>query len=160
MQYGAVTRVFLQTRPRFWRAQGNNGFANTDLTMEIWDPTHNLETQRGILMAYIYEARARVVQAMDPEDRLRYFLKVAEKIHPGIGEHFEGGASWAWHEDPWQRGAYPFLYKGQMKRFLPHVATAEGRIHMAGDAASDYPAWMQGALTAGLRAAREVNEVE
>lgn len=158
MEYGAVTRVYLQSRQRFWRAQGNNGFANTDLAMEIWDPTHDLETRRGIIMAYMYEGRARAVQAMDGEARVRYFLELTEKVHPGMREDFEGGTSWAWHEDPWQRGAYPVLRKGDMKRFLPHITMPEGRIHMAGDVASDYPGWMQGALTAGLRAAQAISE--
>jgi monoamine oxidase len=156
MEYGAVTRVYLQMRERYWRAQGNNGFVHNDLALEIWDPTHDLATQRGILMSYCYEDRARAVQAMAGEERIRWMLDLAETVHPGAREHFEGGTSWVWHEDPWQRGAYPVFRRGQLRRFAGHIATAEGRIHMAGDATSDYPGWMQGALLSGLRAAKEI----
>ncbi|MEE3136081.1 MAG: FAD-dependent oxidoreductase, partial [Candidatus Neomarinimicrobiota bacterium] len=35
---------------------------------------------------------------------------------------------------------------------------AEGRIHFAGEHASEYHGWMQGALVSGLRAAKEMHE--
>ena len=102
--------------------------------------------------------RRRGLAAAAPDARIRYFLVLAERIHPGVSEHFEGGTSWVWHDDPWQKGAYAVLRRDEMERFLPHVATPEGRIHIAGDAASDYPGWMQGGLTAGLRAAQAIND--
>ena len=39
-----------------------------------------------------------------------------------------------------------------------HIGLAEGRIHFAGEHASDHHGWMQGALFSGLRAATEINE--
>jgi monoamine oxidase len=44
-----------------------------------------------------------------------------------------------------------------MQTLYPLLATPEGRIHFAGEATSALPAWMQGALESGLRAASEVN---
>jgi monoamine oxidase len=41
---------------------------------------------------------------------------------------------------------------------LRHTGTPEGRVHFAGEHASPWPGWIQGALHSGLRAAREVNE--
>jgi monoamine oxidase len=40
---------------------------------------------------------------------------------------------------------------------MPHIATPEGRIHFAGDHTSPSPAWMEGAIESGHRAAEEVN---
>jgi monoamine oxidase len=45
-----------------------------------------------------------------------------------------------------------------MVKQLPHIATPEGRVHFAGEHASSWPGWMQGALESGNRAAREVND--
>jgi monoamine oxidase len=39
-----------------------------------------------------------------------------------------------------------------------YIGKPEGRIHFAGEHASDYHGWMQGALVSGLRAAREIHE--
>jgi monoamine oxidase len=39
-----------------------------------------------------------------------------------------------------------------------HIGAAEDRIHFAGEHASDYHGWMQGALVSGLRAATEIHE--
>jgi monoamine oxidase len=39
-----------------------------------------------------------------------------------------------------------------------HIGLAEGRIHFAGEHASDDHGWMQGALFSGIRAAAEINE--
>jgi len=44
-----------------------------------------------------------------------------------------------------------FLY------LLPHLYGAEGRIHFAGEHASAYHGWIQGAIESGNRAAKEVN---
>jgi monoamine oxidase len=74
-----------------------------------------------------------------------------------MAENFEGGASKAWEEDPWARGAYTSLGVGQMFGLMPHVARPEGRIYFAGEHASAWHGWMQGALESGNRAAREIN---
>jgi monoamine oxidase len=38
-RYDAVSRVYLQTRSRFWEKNGLNGFAFTHGAVEIWQPT-------------------------------------------------------------------------------------------------------------------------
>jgi monoamine oxidase len=37
---GPVSRVYAQSKNRFWEADGRNGFASVDQAMEIWSPTH------------------------------------------------------------------------------------------------------------------------
>ncbi len=51
----------------------------------------------------------------------------------GVKRHLERGASYAWDADPWSRGDYAWFRPGQVRRFLPHLATPEGRVHFAGD---------------------------
>lgn len=156
MQYGAVTRVYLQSRRRFWQDDGLNGYATPDLPMEIWSPTLTQPGTRGIVMSYIYEEMARKVAALSPEARIEDFLQLAEKIFPGMRENFEGGTSYSWDQDPFQLGAYAVFKKGELLKFLPEARRAEGRLHFAGEHTSPWPGWMQGALFSGLRAASEV----
>jgi monoamine oxidase len=157
LPYGSVTRVYLQSRRRFWEANGCNGFAQPlDLPMEIWNPSHDQPGTRGLQLGYLYEAAAREVGAMLEPNRIVYFLDLMDKVFPGARQHFEGGASFSWAEQPFQRGAYSVYQKGDYDKHSPHVGQAEGRVHFCGEHTSPWPGWMQGALYSGLRAAREV----
>lgn len=158
MEYGAVTRVYLQSRRRYWEGDGLNGYATPDLPMEIWSPTFTQPGTRGIVMSYIYEDMARKVAAMSPQARIEDLLQLTEKIFPGMRENFEGGTSYSWDQDPFQRGAYALFKKGDLLKFEPEARRAEGRLHFAGEHTSPWSGWMQGALYSGLRAANEVCE--
>jgi monoamine oxidase len=156
MTYGAVSRVFLQTRTKFWRKEGNTGFATVDRAMEIWNPTWNQSGRRGLLMAYAYEHLAREIAAQAPSDRVTAMLDYFDQVHPGAKDNFEVGASWVWDEQPFTKGAYCVYQPGEMNTILPAAMRPEKRILFAGEHCSSHPAWMQGALESGLRAAEMI----
>lgn len=157
MTYGSVTRVFLQARRRFWEKDGCNGFGLLDQPMEIWNASYDQPGTRGILLSYIYEDLAKRVGSMNPDERMRYALDVMERVHPGMRKNFEGGTTLDWDQEPYARGAYLELMPGDFAELMPHVGTPEGRIYFAGEHASPWPGWMQGALWSGLKAAREIS---
>jgi monoamine oxidase len=176
--YESATRVFLQARGLRWRGDGLSGFGFSDHPEAIWRPTFNQSIRqmanrqmasgqmasgqmggRDILVSYLSGAQARRVAAMNKDERITSTLDRFEKIFPGLHENFEGGASFCWDEDEWARGAYSILKPQEMFSLLPHVARPEGRVHFAGEHASAWPGWMQGALESGNRAAKEINAV-
>ncbi|MGH9531932.1 MAG: flavin monoamine oxidase family protein [Terriglobales bacterium] len=157
LTYFSVSRVYLQTRTRFWEADGLNGFATTDHPMEIWSPAYGEESPRGLLMSYMYEHLARRVAAMNPGERVNFGVEEMGKVFPGLREQCETGTSWCWDEHPWSRGALCLFTPGNFAHF-PHIVKPEGRVHFAGEHTSPWPGWMQGAIYSGVRAAREVNE--
>ncbi len=160
LAYTSVSRVFVQTRERFWTRDGLTGNAATDLpVMGVYHKTMNQPGPRGILESYTAGPRARQVAAMDDGERLAATLDGMEKVYPGIREHAEGGSAKCWDEDEWARGAYTWLAPGQLGAGSPlrQAGRAEGRIHFAGEHASSAPGWMQGALEAGNRVAREIH---
>jgi monoamine oxidase len=154
---GPVARVFIQTRRRFWEAQGLNGFATVDQPMELWSPTFNQPGQRGILMSYIYEKEAREYSALPPRTQIERMLELFEKVHPGTRENFETATTWSWLNERYSRGAYTVTRANEFGR-LAHAGTPEGRLHFAGEHTSPWTGWIQGALHSGLRTAKEVNE--
>jgi monoamine oxidase len=158
LRYGSVTRVILQTRTRFWARQGLNGFALVDRPMEVWSPSFDQPGTRGLLTAYTYERLAREIGSMPEAERIRSTASYLNEVHPGLTEELEGGVSTCWDEEPFARGAFPLFDPGELSTLPALIRRSEGRIHFAGDHASPYPGWMQGALMAGLAAAREVNE--
>jgi monoamine oxidase len=159
LQYTSVARVYVQFKKRFWLEQGWSGTAATDLPiMSVYQRTPNLPGVRGILESYTTGPGARSITAMSEAERLRFVVQNMSVINPSVSENFEGGASKCWDADPWNRGAYAWFKPGEMTALLPHIARPEGRVHFAGEHASAWPGWMQGALESGNRAAREVNE--
>jgi monoamine oxidase len=157
--YTSVTRVYLQTKKRLWLDEGLTGQALTNLPiMSIYNRTPNQPVTRGILESYTAGAQARRLAAMNESERIRSTLEQMVQVHPALGENFERGTSKCWDEDQWTRGAYAWFKPGQMSSLLPPIARPEGRVHFAGEHASAWPGWMQGALESGHRAAREIND--
>jgi monoamine oxidase len=159
LPYLSASKIFLQTKKRFWVGEGLSGFATTDLPIgQVWDTTYKQPGARGILQAFPVSLHSRRVTAMPEKDRISFALEQVEAIYPGARENFEGGASKCWDEDEWARGASAYYKPGQFGSLLPHVARPEGRIHFAGEHTSVWiDGWMQGALESGDRVAREVN---
>jgi monoamine oxidase len=160
LPYHSVSKIFLQSRTKFWVEDGLSGFATTDLPIrEIWDMTYMQPGTRGILQAYPMSLHSRRVTAMSEPERLSLTLEQVERIYPGMRESFEGGISKCWDTDEWARGATSFYKPGQISSLLPHVARPERRVYFAGEHTSVWiDGWMQGAIESGLRVAKEVND--
>ena len=95
-----------------------------------------------------------------PHERIEQAIENVAEIHPQIINEFEVGASHMWHDDPYAGGAFALFDPGQQLLLYDDIIKPEGRIHFAGEHASDYHAWIQGAFESGLRAAREVHEAK
>jgi monoamine oxidase len=154
LEYASVSRAYLQTKRRFWEEKKLNGFALTNNGVEIWHPTHSQPGQRGILMTYVRGEQSHPITQMKPDERVASALKEMEKIHPGVRQYLEGGASKCWDEDEWSRGAWAIMNPLDMIQ----MAQPEGRVHFAGEHLSLWPSWMQGALASGNSAAKQINE--
>lgn len=161
LEYVSCARVFLQMKRKFWLDDSLDGFGVTDIPIsEIWDMTSSQQGPGGILLGYMTGEHAREICSLDKDARIRTVVDQAEKIYPGTRNHFERGHSVCWDEDPWARGAWALFKPGQMTSLLEQISKPDGRIHFAGDHTSTLPGWMQGALSSGLRAAREILEAK
>ncbi|HEV8426795.1 MAG TPA: FAD-dependent oxidoreductase [Pyrinomonadaceae bacterium] len=153
-RYDAVSRVYLQTRNRFFEAKGLNGFAFTSGAIEIWQPTWNQPGPRGILMTYARPGEAEKITKLKENDRVATTLNQLDGIFAGLRENFERGATKCWMDDEWSRGAWAFV---GLSNFFTAVSS-DDRIHFAGEHLSAWSSWMQGALSSGLRAVKEIDE--
>ena len=153
-QYDAVSRVYLQTRNRYWEDKGLSGFAFTKGNIEIWQPTWSQPGPRGILMTYARPGEAEKITKLKEKDRIAVTFKQLDGIFGGLREPFERGATKCWTEDEWSRGAWAMV---GLSDFFTAVSP-EGRIHFAGEHLSPWVSWIQGALSSGLRAVKEIEE--
>lgn len=154
LEYASVSRVYLQSKNRFWESKGLSGFAFTNDAVEIWQPTWNQPGPRGILMTYNRPGQAERIAAMKDGERISSTLEQLDKMFPSLRENFEGGATKCWIEDEWARGAWSFVGP----RDFVSAASPEGRIHFAGEHLSPWFSWIQGALDSAQRAVKEINE--
>jgi len=114
----------------------------------------------GHLCLLIGGTEAEDLDNMDPSERQEMLLlRLAEHL----GEQVLTPTDWhekSWHLDPHAGGGYLALPTcGASEPDLPLAAQAIGRLHWAGtETASDHPGYLDGAIEAGERAAREVAE--
>jgi monoamine oxidase len=155
LQLTSVARIFLQTRTRFWEAQGLSGLLLTDRPWSVFPHAPDPASRRGILESYAAGVEARRITKVR-ESPLLLAVREAAAVFPELPDQFEGGAAKLWDEDEWAGGAYTWFKPGQMRSLLPVIGRTEGRLLFAGEHTSDYPGWMQGALASGVRVAREV----
>ena len=154
LDYGNVSRVYLQTKKRSWEEAGLSGFGLTKESVEVWQPTWNQPGQRGIVMTYARPGTAEPIAAMKESERITSTVKQLDSFLPGVRENFESGTSKCWNEDEWARGAWAFAGVGNLLLF----AQPEGRIHFAGEHLSLLPSWMQGALSSSTQAIKQIHE--
>jgi monoamine oxidase len=157
-RYAPSTRVYMQFQNRFWENESLNGWGNSDIPEEIWQPTWDLAGSTGIIMSYLRWTPAEEMDALSEEERINYILSRWENIFPGAASSLQSGMSQSWAEEEWSKGAWASPTGSQDAALANHIGLAEDRIHFAGEHASDDHGWMQGALFSGLRAAAEINE--
>jgi monoamine oxidase len=155
LTYGPVVRATYQVSRRYWEDEGLNGFGSSDKDFEVWHPTYGKPGKRGLLQAYIYEDYARHLDALNEAERTEQLIAAMDEVHPGLRQNLETVITKSWANDPWERGAFVVYHPGQ-QQWYPAICKREGRVWFAGEHASPWPGWMQGAIVSGIRVAREI----
>lgn len=162
LHYDASAKILFQCKRRFWEEDDGifGGGTLTDLPIRnLYYPDHGRETGRGVILAsYTWSEDAQRWGSLKPDDRIVQALDDVAEIHPQITKEFEVGASWMWHDDEFAGGAFALFDPGQQTLLQDEIVKPEGRIHFAGEHASLYHAWIQGAFESGLRAAIAIHQ--
>lgn len=152
VKYDSASRIFLQTRKKFWLEKGLNGFAIGDNYGEVWDASFGQNTTRGILQAYLRGDISENLRSLPKDERLPATSRKLEEFLPGLRENYETGVAKCWSEDPFVLGAW--AHPDFEEIFT--IQKPENRIFFAGEHASFNPSWMQGALESAFRVVQEI----
>jgi monoamine oxidase len=159
VSYGAVTKVLIEYRKRFWHAQGWNGRLSTDRgIVYTWDATSHVQGEHGIITAYTGGGSGARLSALPDEERIKSAVAVIEQIFPGSSELIENTATMAWVNEPFTRCSYMALAPGQVTAHWQTLFRPAGRLFFAGEHATRYQGYMEGAVESGQRAAKQIME--
>jgi len=157
ISYGAVTKVLIEYRKRFWDEIGWNGRLATDAPIVYtWHATSHVEDEHGIITAYTGGDNARKLSALSDEERIRVAVAEIEKLFPGSSDLVENTATVSWLNEPYTRGAYMALAPGEVTAHWKTLFEPVGRLFFAGEHATPIQGYMEGAVESGQRAAQMI----
>lgn len=155
-EMGAVYKAIAVYPTPFWRRQASGEVLVLDRPgCAVYDTS--TPEGPGHLCLLVGGPEARALDAMSPSGRRDLLLG---RLATVLGSEVVDPADWhekSWHTDPTVGGGYsavPVLGSGVD---LPLDADPIGRVHLAAtETAAEHPGYIEGAIEAGERAAREV----
>lgn len=162
--YAGAVKIGLQFKRRFWEEDSAiyGGISYTDLPIRqiAYPNTGYNRTGRGVLLgAYLFDgANAYEFSAMSPAERVARAVEFGSEIHPQYRSEFENGVAVAWHRVPFTLGCSGDWSEDARKEHYTDLCQIDGRIVLAGEHASELPAWQEGAILSSLDAIRRLHE--
>lgn len=97
---------------------------------------------------------------MSKDEQITTALKIMASI-PGdvVYQTFVTGVVHNWALDPFAAGAFTMFKPLQETGIGSYIEKPEGRVHFAGEHASDYHGWIQGAIQSAVRVASAINSI-
>lgn len=157
ISYGAVTKVMVEYRRRFWHDFGWNGRLYTDAPVVLtWDATSHVEGEHGILTAYTGGGPGRAFSNLSDAERIGTVVKFIDSVFPGSAELVETTKTIAWVNETYSRCSYMALSPNQLTAHWNTLLAPTGRLYFAGEHATVNQGFMEGAVESGGRAARKI----
>lgn len=157
LSYGSVTKVMIEYRKRFWLDHGWNGRLNTDLPIVFtWDATSHLEGEHGILTAYTGGDPGAQLTRLSDAERIQTAVSAIERIFPGSSDLIEKAQTIAWGNEAFTLGSYMAYAPNEMTAHWQTLFFPAGRLYFAGEHATIYQGFMEGAVESGHRAAKHI----
>jgi monoamine oxidase len=126
--------------------------------VQTWDATSHLKGEHGITTAYTGGEPGVKLSTLSDEERIKLAVSVIEKVFPGSADLVENTATIAWINEPFTRGSYMALAPGQVTAHWQTLFSPSGRLFFAGEHATIYQGFMEGAVESGQRAAKNIME--
>jgi monoamine oxidase len=162
--YAASVKIGLQFKRRFWEEDEAiyGGISYTDLPIrQIAYPNagYNRAGKGVLLGAYLFNgANAFEFTAMQPAERVARAVEFGAAIHPQYTDEFENGVAVAWHRVPFTLGCSGDWSDEARAAHYDDLCQIDGRIVLAGEHASQLPAWQEGAILSALDAVARLHE--
>ena len=162
MPMGAVIKCHAVYDTPFWRENGLNGRAKSDVgPCKLTTDNSPPDGEAGVLTGFILGRDAREWGRRPADGRRQTVLECFARY---FGEEASTPLSYEeldWSEEPYSRGGYAGSpVPGALLDYGPMLREPFGRIHWAGaETSSEWSGYMEGAIRSGERAAKAVFNV-
>lgn len=156
---GASVKSQLQFDSRLWDQLGCNGEIRlrSDLFETSWDVTRAQAGATGIFNFWSGGSQAFADGQLDYQVLARKLLAGAEPILPGLGNLWNGLASFdVWKKNPWSLGSYSFYGPGYQTSIVGIEKEPEGNCFFAGEHTWSENGYLNAGVASGDRAAAQV----
>jgi monoamine oxidase len=161
--YAASVKVGLEFKRRFWEQDdaiyGGVSYTNLPITNISYPSTKFCDKGKGVLLgAYVWGANAFEFTSLTPEERVKKAVEYGKKIHPQYADEFDNGISVGWHQVPWTQGCYGMWTEASREEHYENLCQIDGRLVLAGEHASNLPAWQEGAISSAHDAIKRLHQ--
>jgi monoamine oxidase len=157
--YTDSTRLYTQFSERFWLNENLNGWGDTNWPEEVWQPTWDSGESSGIIQSYLRSSAASELDSFDMAQQIESVHARWQHVFPQLEEFVVTNHLHSWQKEIWTGSAYASPTLLQNTALASHIGLMEGRIHFAGEHASQFHGWIQGAIESGIRAASEIHNI-
>ncbi len=161
--YVPAVKIGLEMKRRFWEEDEAiyGGITTTDLPIRnIGYPCagYGGKGPAVLLGTYaIFNAFAFEFGSLPPEERIAKALEWGAQIHPQYKQEFASGVAVAWQRNPATLGCFANWSEAARKAHYRDLCALDGRIVLAGEHASNLPAWQEGAVLSALDAVQRLH---
>lgn len=157
-QMGSNVKFLMRVRSRFWSRAGlTPDLLSTGPVQMTWHQTDNQPGVGTALVAFSGGPGAEECRAWSATERLDRYLDALSPVYRGLQAAMLRHRFMDWPGDAWTKGGYSCPAPGQITAIGSALWEAPGRVHFAGEhCAYAFSGYMEGALHAGVHAARRV----
>jgi|GEM_PF-265328 len=157
--YTDSTRLYTQFSERFWLSDNLNGWGNTSWPEEVWQPTWDDGKSSGIIQSYLRGITATDFDTFDEQQQIESVHSRWQHVFPQLDGFMIKSHIHSWQKEEWTGSAYASPTNSQNAALSAQVELAEDKVHFAGEHASQFHGWIQGAIASGIRAANEIHNL-
>jgi len=164
LPYSNSVKIGLEMKSRFWEDNYSiyGGHSFTDQAISLISYPNNNMFQDGpavLLGAFAGGAGGYQLAGMTPQQRIETALAQGAVFHPAeYRREFANGASVAWSRMPWVLGCCATWSEESRAAHYQNLVSMDGRVVMAGEHASYYGCWMEGALLSATDAIKRLHQ--
>jgi monoamine oxidase len=159
MPAGSVIKCVAAYDRPFWRQAGYSGeaFSTTGLIRATFDDC-SASADHAALVAFVVGDEAKRLSALPAAERRPRVVADLARLHGPAAGTPVAYADQDWLAEPWSTGCYVgVMAPGVLSQTAAALRAPEQRVHFAGtETATQFLGYLEGAIEAGTRAAREV----
>jgi len=153
--YGIGAKISIQYGRRLWRDLGRDGTVLSDRAWgHLWETTDDQAGDRGVLTNLLASYDGASFGSLP--GAVVSLMREIERVFPGSSGLALERIRTDWTNDRFSLGCYACFGRGQWTAAAPGLARPHGRLWLAGEHASEWTGFMEGALRSGAAVAAAI----